>query len=306
MGIETGDDAGVFRISEELALVTTADVITPPVDDPELFGRIAAANALSDVYAMGGRPVTALNLVFFPQAKLEARILSGILAGAAEKVLEAGAALAGGHSVDDDEPKFGLAVTGLVDPRRVWRNSGAREGDALLLTKPLGSGVLFNANRKSALPDAIFGPCLDAVTTLNRVAAETLARFEVHAATDVTGFGLLGHALGMARGSGLTLRISFDALPFLAGAEDAYRRGITTKANAQNAAHAGPSLHYEKALDEPRRSLLIDPQTSGGLLVALPESEAAAAIAALHASGVGDARRVGEVTRPGAAPLVVS
>jgi selenide,water dikinase len=207
VGFDTHDDAAVYRLDEKTALVLTADLITPPVDDAFQFGQIAAANALSDVYAMGGRPIACLNLVGFPSDKLDAAVLQQIIAGALSKVTEAGAVLAGGHTTEDEEPKFGLSVTGLVHPEKVWTNSGARPGDVLLLTKPIGSGVLFNANRKGWVSAAAMATCLEALVTLNRVAAEVLSGFEVHAVTDVTGFGLAGHGLEVAQGSGVTLRI---------------------------------------------------------------------------------------------------
>ncbi len=281
-------------------------MITPPVDDPGLFGEVAAANALSDVYAMGGRPVTALNLVFFPSGKLGPEVLAGIVAGAGRKIAQAGAALAGGHSVDDEEPKFGLAVTGVVHPDRIWRNRGVRPGDHLVLTKPLGSGVLFNAHRKRILPAASLDACLDVVTRLNARAAEVLSGFEVHAATDVTGFGLLGHALGMARASEVTLDFRFDDLPFLRDAVEMYRRGVTTKANAGNHELVGGSLAVRRRLAPHESEMLIDPQTSGGLLAAVPAAESGAVVEALRAAGLADARVVAVAGPLGERLLVVS
>ena len=193
VGFETNDDAAVYRLSEDHALVSTVDFITPPVDDPVWFGRIAAANSLSDVYAMGGRPLTALSLVMFPAKKLGLEVLRGILQGGYEKVAEAGASLCGGHSVEDEEPKYGLAVTGLVNPRRILTNTGVRPGDVLILTKPIGTGVLFNANRSRKLPWSELEPVLTEVAALNRLALEVALPFEISACTDVTGFGLLGH-----------------------------------------------------------------------------------------------------------------
>lgn len=281
-------------------------MITPPVDDPGLFGEVAAANALSDVYAMGGRPVTALNLVFFPSGKLGPEVLAGIVAGSLRKIAEAGAALAGGHSVDDEEPKFGLAVTGVVHPDRIWRNRGVRPGDHLVLTKPLGSGVLFNAHRKRILPPASLDACLAVVTRLNARAAEVLSRFQVHAATDVTGFGLLGHALGMARSSQVTFDFRFDDLPLMRDAVEMYRRGVTTKANAGNHELVDASLAVKRRLAPHEAEMLIDPQTSGGLLAAVPPAESGAAVDALRAAGLADARVVAVAGPAGERLLVVS
>ncbi|MEM8931258.1 MAG: selenide, water dikinase SelD [Acidobacteriota bacterium] len=295
VGFATSDDAGVYRLNDEQAVVMTADFITPPVDDPYLFGQIAAANALSDVFAMGGRPVACLNLVGFPAGKLEPEILHGIVGGALSKITEAGAVLAGGHTTEDDEPKFGLSVTGVVHPDKVWTNAGAEVGDALILTKPIGSGVLFNANLKGWVSQEALAACLDVLTTLNRVASETFRRFDVHAATDITGFGLAGHGLEMARGSGTTLRIDLDAVPIMDEALACYERGMTTGVNGVNRELVEGSIRWRRELPFWHREIVIDPQTSGGLLVALPEVQADAAIAALHEAGVGHARRIGRV-----------
>ena len=293
VGFETSDDAGVYRLGEDTAMVVTADFITPPVDDPFTFGQIGAANSLSDVYAMGGRPVACLNLIGFPSDDLGPEVLHGIVEGALSKITEAGAVLAGGHTTNDDEPKFGLSVTGLVHPDRYWRNAGARPGDALILTKPIGSGVIFNANLKGMLPRQALEETLAVLTDLNRTAAETLARFDVHAATDITGFGLAGHALEMARGSGVTLEIDVDSLPTLPRALEMYERGVTTGANAENREQVGEAALYEKELPGKQGEILVDPQTSGGLFAAVPEAQAAAAVEALHEAGVEAACIVG-------------
>ena len=286
VGFETSDDAGVYRLGEDTAMVVTADFITPPVDDPFTFGQIGAANSLSDVYAMGGRPVACLNLIGFPSDDLGPEVLHGIVEGALSKITEAGAVLAGGHTTNDDEPKFGLSVTGLVHPDRYWRNAGARPGDALILTKPIGSGVIFNANLKGLLPREDLEETLSVLTALNRTAAETLARFDVHAATDITGFGLAGHALEMARGSGVTLEIDVGSLPTLPRALEMYEHGVTTGANAENREQVGEAALYEKELPGKQGEILVDPQTSGGLFAAVPETQAAAAVEALHEAGV--------------------
>jgi len=295
VGFDQSDDAGVYRLADDLAIVTTADFITPPVDDPFRFGQIAAANALSDVYAMGGRPVTCLNLAAFPARKLPLEVLHRIVAGALDKITEAGAVLAGGHTIEDDEPKFGLAVTGLVHPDRIWTNGGSRVGDALILTKPLGSGVIFNARLKGKGSPEALEACLNAITALNRRAAEILAGFPVHAATDVTGFGLAGHGLEMARAAGVTLAFELEGLPLLPEAPEMYRRGVTTGANPANARLVEGQIRFEGSWPGWRREIVFDPQTSGGLLVALPPGEAAGALEALQAGGVAAARIVGRV-----------
>ena len=234
VGFETSDDAAVYRLSDEFAVISTVDFITPPVDDPIWFGRIAAANSLSDIYAMGGRPITALNLVMFPSKKLGMEVLKAILQGGSEKVAEAGASLAGGHSVDDDEPKYGLAVTGVVSPEKVLTNAGAKPGDRLVLTKPLGTGVLFNACRSGKLPWKDLEPILPQVASLNRIAGELALKFEVHACTDITGFGVLGHALEIARSSSVRIELEFGALPSYPNSVDMYRKGETTGSNEPN------------------------------------------------------------------------
>ncbi len=293
VGFETSDDAGVYRLGDDTAIVVTADFITPPVDDPFTFGQIGAANSLSDVYAMGGRPVACLNLIGFPEEDLGPEVLHGIVEGALSKITEAGAVLAGGHTTNDDEPKFGLSVTGVVHPDRYWRNAGARPGDALILTKPIGSGVIFNANLKGLLSREALERTLAVLTDLNRAAAETLARFDVHAATDITGFGLAGHALEMAKGSGVTIEIEVDSVPVLPEALEMYERGVTTGANAGNRAQVGEAALYEKELPNRQGEILVDPQTSGGLFAAVPGAQAAAAVEALQQAGVEAACIVG-------------
>ena len=295
VGFETSDDAAVYRVAPDLAVISTVDFITPPVDDPVWFGRIAAANALSDVYAMGGRPIVALNLVMFPSKKLDMGLLKDMLTGGFEKVQEAGAALAGGHSVDDLEPKYGLAVTGTVHPDKVLTNANAKPGDALVLTKPLGTGVLFNACRSKKLPFRELEPLLPKIAALNRAAIETALAFEVHSCTDITGFGVLGHTLEMAKGSGVRIQLVYDRLPFHPHALDMYRKGETTGSNRSNRKIAEGSWQKERQLDRHQEELLFDPQTSGGLLFALPAAQADELAAKLRRAGVEDAAVVGEV-----------
>ena len=295
MGIETSDDAGVYRITDEIALVTTADFITPPVDDPYVFGQIAAANALSDVYAMGGRPLTCLNLACFPSGDLAPEVLGSIIAGALSKIQEAGAVLAGGHSTEDEEPKFGLSVTGVVHPDKVWRNSTAEEGDTLILTKPIGSGVLINAHRKNWVPEAAMNACLEHITTLNKTAAEVMAAHPIHAATDVTGFGLAGHGYEMAQGAGLTLHIEMAKVPIMDASLDMYKKGMSTGVNKANRELVEENYRFEADLPEWHREIVFDPQTAGGLLVAVPQDKAAALVADLHKAGVSHAVEIGTV-----------
>ena len=295
MGFETSDDAAVYRVSDEIAVISTVDFITPPVDDPVWFGRIAAANSLSDIYAMGGRPITALNLIMFPSKKLGMEILKGILQGGSEKVAEAGASLAGGHSVEDDEPKYGLAVTGIVSPRRVLTNSGAKPGDLLILTKPLGTGVLFNACRSGKLPWGDLEPILPQVAALNRTATEHALKFDAHSCTDITGFGILGHALEMARASSVRIEIEFGALPSYPNSMDMYRKGETTGSNKANRELVKDSLNICARLSEEQLQWLFDPQTSGGLLLSVSESVAENLLNELRAAGLNSAAIIGKV-----------
>ncbi len=294
VGYETSDDAAVYRLSPDVAVISTVDYITPVVDDPLWFGRIAAANSLSDVWAMGGRPVMALNLVNFPAKDLDLGLLREMLRGGAEKVAEAGAVLAGGHSVEDPEPKYGLAVTGVVGPGRVIANAGARPGDAIVLTKPLGTGVIFNANRAGRYEYATLErEVLPAVAALNRGACEAALRREVHALTDVTGFGIGGHLMEMAVGSGLRIVLSFRSFPLYPGAVEMYRAGVTTGSNEDNRAICGTRLSFAARLRREQAEIVFDPQTSGGLLVALPEAEAGALVRELNGEGMPQAAVIG-------------
>ena len=295
VGIETADDAGVYRLSDDLALVVTADFITPPVDDPYMFGQIAATNALSDVYAMGGKPIVCLNLVGFPADQLGPEVLAAIMEGAMSKITEAGASLAGGHSVEDEEPKFGLSVTGLVHPDKIWRNVGARVGDRLILTKPIGSGVIINACRKDLVPKAALDACLELITTLNKVPAEILARYEVHACTDITGFGLAGHAYEAAEPSGVTFRIRMERLPIMDGTLDMYRKGVSTGVNKANRSLVEDHFHFEVELPKWHQEIVFDPQTAGPLFAAVPAEQAEAVVKELREAGLVHAVEIGEV-----------
>ena len=295
VGFETFDDAGVYRLNDEQALVSTVDFITPPVDDPFVFGQIAAANSLSDIYAMGGVPISCLNLVGYPSDKLEPEILEKILSGALERVHQAGAVLLGGHSIEDEEPKFGLAVTGLVHPDLVWRNNRARPGDRLILTKPLGSGVLFNANLKGWVSRKALDTCIEILAELNDKSAEAMKGFNVHAVTDITGFGLAGHCLEMAQGSGVTIEVEFENLPFMQEAREMYERGISTRANGSNRRMVEAHVSFPESRSPNDHEILLDPQTSGGLLASVPKEEAEALLNRLHQSGITHASVIGRV-----------
>jgi selenide,water dikinase len=297
VGVETSDDAAVYRLSDEVAMINTVDFITPPVDDPYWFGQISAANSISDVYSMGGKPLTALNLVMFPTNHLDLGILKEILRGGNDKVIEAGACLVGGHSVDDNEPKYGLCVNGVVHPDRIITNAGAKPGDALILTKPLGSGVLFNAVRAGKFSmTELERSVLPIIASLNGLAMEKALQYELHACTDVTGFGILGHLLEVADGSGCQAVLNYNALPFYSGAHDMYKKGQTTGSNKANRALvARYPLNLEQSLSRPQEELLYDPQTSGGLLLSLPKEQAAKLLQELHAAGLNIAVQIGEI-----------
>lgn len=295
VGFDTSDDAGVYRLTDEIALITTADFITPPVNDPYTFGQIAAANSLSDIYAMGGRPVTCLNLAMFPAKKLEPEVLHQIVAGALSKITESGAVLAGGHTIEDDEPKFGLAVTGIVHPRNYWSNRGAKPGDAIVLTKPIGSGVLFNANIKKWVSDEAMEECIALLTTLNRRATEVAAEFEVHAATDITGFGLAGHCYEMVKGSQVTMEFSMDRIPIMKECLEMYKKGVSTGVNNYNRELVAGAIRFEKNLPPWHKEIIYDPQTSGGLVVTVPGSQGESLVKALQSAGIRRSSMVGKV-----------
>lgn len=296
VGYEHSDDAAVYAISDEQAVVSTADFITPILDDPRTFGAVAAANSLSDVWAMGGRPILALNLCGFPQKDLPVEVIGEILAGAAEVCLESGVVVAGGHTVRDDEVKFGLAVTGLVHPDRVLTNGGARPGDVLVLTKPLGTGALAAALKRGVLsedsPD--YTALVDTMRRTNRC-GEILHALGAHGCTDVTGFGLTGHALEMARASGAALHIDPARLPLLPDALGLCGRGFTCGGTQANRGFTDGAVRYAPGLDEAVLGLLNDPQTSGGLLFSVPAELADAARAAVLADGALCAVDIGTV-----------
>jgi len=261
-------DAGIYRITDDLALVQSVDFFTPVVNDPLAYGRIAAANALSDIYAVGGRPITALNLASFPK-KVDHEILVQILKGGAEKVLEAGAVIAGGHTVDDEEPKYGLAVTGLVDPRRMVTTIGAKPGDRLVLTKPLGTGILACALKGGVVSEADIQDAISGMEALNRLASKAMMQAGVSACTDITGFGLIGHAAEMAQASGVCLAIDFDSLPLYARVMEMARQGLIPGGSHKNREHYLPQICNHADVSAEQLDILADPQTSGGLLMAV-------------------------------------
>ncbi len=302
----TSDDAGVYRWDDGLALVQTVDFFTPIVDDPFAYGQIAAANALSDVYAMGGQPLTALAIAGFPNQDLDLAVVRSIFEGGLSKLQEAGVALLGGHTVQDAEIKFGYAVTGRVDPGRVLSNAGAKPGDALVLTKPIGTGIVATALKNRRASDEVAAAAVASMSALNRAAADALRGRpddDVHACTDVTGFGLVGHASEMAAASGVTLQIDSAAVPWLEGAEALVRRN-RTGGGETNTEHFGQRAEFAAGLADSTVSLLYDPQTSGGLLVAVAAAGAGPALEALAAAGV-QAVRIGEaVSRTDSDPLI--
>jgi len=285
VGSSTADDAAVYRLSADTALVLTTDFFTPVVDDPRDFGRVAAANALSDVYAMGGKPLAALSIVGFPDT-LPAAVLGAILAGANEIAAEAGAPIVGGHTIKSEEPIFGLAVTGTVHPDRVLSNAGAQPGDALILTKPLGLGVITTAAKNDRDTRGAIAEAIGVMTTLNRAASEVFAARRVHALTDVTGFGLLGHLRNMTAASGVTAEVWADCVPVLAAAREYVAAGIAPGGTRANLAFLADWVDYASDVSEADRLLLCDAQTSGGLLAAVPEGEAADVLRELAAAGV--------------------
>ncbi len=294
VGSATADDAAVYRLSADLALVLTTDFFTPVVDDPADFGRVAAANALSDVYAMGGTPTAALSIVGFPDT-LPASVLGAILQGAHAVAAEAGIPIVGGHTIKSEEPIFGLAVVGTVHPDKVLSNAGARPGDVLILTKPVGVGIITTAAKNDAdhlraIPDA-----LRIMTTLNRAAAEVLKRFDVHALTDVTGFGLLGHLRNITAASGVTATVVAEGVPVIPAARVYADAGIAPGGTRANAAFLADWVTYDDSVPEPLRMLLCDAQTSGGLLAAVPATIADEVVAALTAAGTPCAAVVGTI-----------
>jgi selenide,water dikinase len=306
VGIERNDDAGVYRIRDDLALVQTVDFFTPIVDDPYLFGQITAANAVSDIYAMGGTPITAMNLVAFPIKTMAIEILRDILRGGLDKMREAEVILVGGHSIEDQELKYGLAVTGLVHPDAVVTNTGAQPGDRIILTKPLGIGIITTAQKGEQASSHAIGQAIEVMTTLNRAAAEVMRGFAVHACTDITGFGLLGHLCEMLGEGGIGIKIFVDAVPRLPEAEEYARLGFVPGGAYRNKAFYMPKVKKEIDLPDWMLDILFDPQTSGGLVIAAAEKDAEGLIGFLHEAGVKDACIIAEVVTNPTGHLILS
>jgi selenide,water dikinase len=306
VGTATHDDAGVYRLTDELALVQTVDFFPPVVDDPFVYGQIAAANALSDVYAMGGTPRTALNLVGYPDNELPMDWLGQILDGGNERLRAAGVVVVGGHTVRDAEIKFGYAISGLIHPGRIVTNAGAKPGDMLVLTKPLGTGFVTTANKKDNCPAELLTAACASMVQLNDVGRDAMLAAGAHAATDVTGFGLAGHAFEMASGASVTLRLDLDRLPAFAGVETLIERKFFTRASKSNREYVANSLRFAGAPDPVRVELLFDAQTSGGLLIAIPADAVGGLVDQLRLKGARAAAVVGEVLEREAAALVVA
>jgi selenide,water dikinase len=296
VGTETSDDAGVFRLRDDLAIVNTVDFFTPIVDDPYTFGQIAAANALSDIYAMGGEPTTALNIVGFPRGKLDLEILTDIIRGGSERVRAAGAVVIGGHSIIDEELKYGMAVTGVIHPDRVIRNNGVQPDDVLVLTKPLGTGIITTGLKRRKASPASVRAAVQSMIRLNDTASAVMRAFPVHACSDVTGFGLLGHAFEMASGSGVTIVLESRALPLLPGARKLAQQGCLTGGCRRNRDYLTNKTSIEPKTPADLVEVALDPQTSGGLLIALPADRADAIVDELRGKGVDAATRVGYAT----------
>jgi selenide,water dikinase len=306
VGLERGDDAGVYRLSDEVALIQTVDFFTPIVDDPHLFGQVAAANALSDVYAMGGRPLTALNIVCFPSKTLEIGVLREVLRGGVDKIKEAGALLVGGHSIDDTELKYGLSVTGSVHPERLWTNQGAKVGDRLILTKPLGTGIVSSAHKRGRAEAAYVERMIAKMVALNQRACEVLQEHgRVHACTDITGFGLIGHLCEMVEGASVGIAIESSQVPLLPGALQYSQLGLLPGGLKRNKSFRAPLVQPDPAVAGAMLDLLYDPQTSGGLLAAVPSSEAPGLVRRMRGAGLEDAAIVGEVVEQPASQIVV-
>jgi selenide,water dikinase len=293
VGTETADDAGVFRLRPDLAIVNTVDFFTPIVDDPYLFGQISAANSLSDVYAMGGEPKTCMNIVCFPKGKMDIAILGEILKGGADKVIESGAVIIGGHSIIDEEIKYGMSVTGVIHPDKIFRNVGVQEGDALILTKPLGTGIVTTALKRGKASEESVNQAVASMIALNAAASLVARKHPVHAVSDVTGFGILGHAQEMASGSGITLIIESAKLPLLKSAVRLAEKGYITGGCKRNKDYLDDKMAIEKSIREGLVEVALDPQTSGGLLIAVAKRHAAKVVEDLHAAGVAAACEVG-------------
>lgn len=296
VGLEHSDDGGVYKLTDDLALIQSLDFFTPIVDDPYMFGQIAAANALSDIYAMGGSPKTALNIVAYPIDELGPDILAKILQGSGDKVRESGAHIVGGHSIDDHEPKFGLSVTGVVHPNKFYKNIGAQPGDVLVLTKPIGIGIQTTAIKKNRLTEKEIMNVSSVMATLNKYAAETLKNFHPNAVTDITGFGLLGHAYEMASGSRVSFEINFEDVPLLQGTTQLAQENIIPGGSRENHSWLNNDVKYSDHIQTFKQLILCDAVTSGGLLISISKDEAASFIKDFKTMHHGQASIIGEVT----------
>lgn len=293
--MSTSDDAAVYKISDDAAIVQTIDYITPVIDDPYIFGQVAAANSISDIYAMGAKPILALNVVSFPKKKLPLDILVEILKGGSQKAAEAGIGIVGGHSVDDDEPKYGLAVTGIINPKKIVSNSKAQVGDALILTKPIGTGIITTSIKNAEAPEEVTLEAMRIMITLNKIAAEVMSKFQVHACTDVTGFGLLGHLYNMIRNSKVEAKVQFSKVPYINGVW-----GLLEKDNAPGGTHSNLKylnnyIIWDRSLTLNQKLLLCDAQTSGGLIIAIPKAESQKLMRSMSESGVETVALIGEI-----------
>jgi selenide, water dikinase len=300
------DDAGVYKISAEVAIIQTIDFITPIVNDPYSFGQIAAANSISDVYTMGGKPITAMNVVCFPSGTLDISILREILRGGLDKMQEGGVALMGGHSVVDPEMKYGLSVTGTVHPDKLITNSGTRIGDNLVLTKPLGTGVMSTALKGKHITEEAMEPVTRSMTTLNKIAAEAMIDLGAHACTDVTGFGLIGHASHLVQEGDLGIEFDFSQIPAFPEVMDLLKKEICPGGLGRNREFYSPSVIFKGRIAQYRRDVLFDPQTSGGLLISLPPATAEKLVEKLHSAGVTSAAIIGRIIRQPEHKITVS
>jgi selenide,water dikinase len=298
-GIEHADDAGIYKLSEELAIIQTVDFFTPIVDDPFIFGQVAVANSLSDVYAKGGRPLTALNIVCFPVKTMDISILREILTGGLDKMREAGVVLVGGHSVEDKELKYGLSVTGTIHPEKVVLNNGSKAGDKLLLTKPLGTGIVNTALKRGKATDEAVSKAINYMITLNNKASELMMTVSVHACTDITGFGLLGHACEMIEGTDVGMVIYSTEVPYIEEAKELAEMGMTPGGTQRNRDYRGNMVKIDQDVPGYLMDIFFDPQTSGGLLISAPEAVAESLLKMMHEDGIKEAAIIGEiVTEP--------
>ena len=298
VGFDTADDAGVYRLSDEVALIQTVDFFTPIVDDPYSYGQISAANSLSDIYAMGGTPLMCLNVIGFPTKTFPPSVMVDILRGGMDKVQEAGAVLAGGHTITDDELKYGLAVTGTVHPDRIIRNAGARPGDDLILTKPIGTGIISTALKQGKAAPEHVDKIIASMAQLNRIPSECMQEVGVHAATDVTGFGLLGHAYEMAQAGGVHFEIFASKVPVFEEAYDYFEQGCIPGGTSNNEYYMKKRTYYHSSVRDAQITLLNDAQTSGGLLIALPSEKSRRLLSLLHRRGVTAAKVIGRAVPP--------